>query len=243
MATPSTSSKARSIKPRQELTTLAFENTFVRELPGDPVLTNVPRQVRNAALHARRSDAGRRAAAARLVGRRRRACWASPAPSRARGQRRSAGRQSRAARHAALRRALRRTPVRQLGRAARRRPRDHARRSHRHRRQPLRAAAEGRRPHALFAHRRRPRGAALFGARVHVQRGDALPRRADHARAEPRRHRRSRHPRHVLRRQPRSPSPARSCAASRRRSCASAISRSSPRSEELERAASGSRTT
>ena len=45
------------------------------------------------------------------------------------------------------------------------------------------AAAEGRRPHALLAHRRRPRGAALVAARVRLQRGDALARRADHARA------------------------------------------------------------
>ena len=27
---------------------LSFENTFVRDLPADPVLTNVPRQVSNA---------------------------------------------------------------------------------------------------------------------------------------------------------------------------------------------------
>ncbi|MDB5809771.1 MAG: hypothetical protein JWN94_1893, partial [Betaproteobacteria bacterium] len=31
-----------------DLTALAFENTFVRELPGDPVITNMPRAVRNA---------------------------------------------------------------------------------------------------------------------------------------------------------------------------------------------------
>ena len=53
-------------------------------------------------------------------------------------------------------------------------------------RRALRAAVERRRPNAVFAHRRRPRGAALFGARIHVQRSDALSRRADDARAEPR---------------------------------------------------------
>ena len=88
------------------------------------------------------------------------------------------------------------------GRAARRRPRHHAGRDHRHRRHAPGAAAQGRRPHAVLAHRRRPRGAALVAARVRVQRGDALPRRADDARAEPRRHRRAGDPRHVLRRQP-----------------------------------------
>src|SRR5215210_9387055 len=31
------------------LSELAFENSFVRELPGDPILNNVPRQVRHAA--------------------------------------------------------------------------------------------------------------------------------------------------------------------------------------------------
>src|SRR4051812_19968365 len=31
------------------LNALAFENTFVRELPADPVLDNVPREVRHAA--------------------------------------------------------------------------------------------------------------------------------------------------------------------------------------------------
>src|SRR5712692_6061527 len=31
-----------------DLPDLAFENTFVRELPGDPVLVNIPRQVKNA---------------------------------------------------------------------------------------------------------------------------------------------------------------------------------------------------
>src|SRR5215213_11302737 len=37
---------ADSLVPLSEL---AFENSFVRELPGDPVLNNVPRQVRHAA--------------------------------------------------------------------------------------------------------------------------------------------------------------------------------------------------
>ncbi len=57
-------------------------------------------------------------------------------------------------------------------------------------------------PDAVLAHRRRPRGAALVDPRVPVQRGDASPRRADHARAEPGRHRRAGGARHVLRRPP-----------------------------------------
>ena len=44
-----------------------FENTFVRDLPADPVATNVPRQVRERELHARRADAGGGAAAACVV--------------------------------------------------------------------------------------------------------------------------------------------------------------------------------
>ena len=91
-------------------------------------------------------------------------------------------------------------------------------------RRALGAAAEGRGPDAVFAHRRRPRGAALVGPRVPVQRGDASPRRADHARAQPGRDRRAGRARHVLRRPSRAPSRARSCAASRRRSSASATS-------------------
>ncbi len=68
------------------------------------------------------------------------------------------------------------------------------------RRRALGAAAEGRRADAVFAQRRWPRGAALVGARVPVQRGDASPGRADHARAVPGRHRRAGGARHVLRR-------------------------------------------
>ena len=133
-------------------------------------------------------------------------------------------RQCAARRHAAVCGELRRPPVRPLGGAARRRSRDHAGRSHQRGRRALGAAAEGRRAHAVFAHRRRPRGAALVGPRVPVQRGDASSRRADHARAEPGGDRRGGRARHVLRRPPAAPSRARSCAASRRRSCASATS-------------------
>jgi hypothetical protein len=53
----------------------------------------------------------------------------------------------------------------------------------------LRTAAQGRRPDAVLAPRRRARRAALVDPRVPVQRGDASPRRADDARAEPGRHR------------------------------------------------------
>ena len=215
---------------------LAFDNAFVRSLPADPVLANRPRQVQQRLLHARRSDAGRRAAPARLVRRR----WAGSSASRAPSAPTDPlvevlARQSRAARHAALRGALRRPPVRPLGRAARRRPRDHAGRAPRRRRHAPGTAAEGRGPHALLAHRRRPRGAALLAARIPLQRGDALARRADHARAQPRRHRRAGGARHVLRRQSARRSRAPSSAASRPRSCASAISRSSPRRESTTR--------
>lgn len=43
----STAAVARRQEPR-DLAEASFENTFVRELPGDPVADNVPRQVRNA---------------------------------------------------------------------------------------------------------------------------------------------------------------------------------------------------
>ena len=178
-----------------------FDASFVSELPGDAVLTNVPRQVSDAA-YTRVDPSPVRAP--RLIG------WSDavagllgldPRASR-RTRLRKFRRQSRVARHAAVRRALRRAPVRQLGRAAGRRPRDHARRGRRRtsgERYDIQLKGAG--PNAVFAHRRRPRGAALVGARVHVQRSDALSRRADDARAEPRRDRRNRHPRHVLRRQ------------------------------------------
>ena len=39
---------ARRSRSLADLAELAFDNSFVRELPGDPVLTNVPRQVSNA---------------------------------------------------------------------------------------------------------------------------------------------------------------------------------------------------
>ena len=125
---------------------------------------------------------------------------ASPPRSSTGAGRRGARRQSGASRHAAVRGALRRTPVRSLGGAARRWPRDHPRRSRGPGRGAPRPAAQGGRKDAVFAHGRRPRGAALLGARVHVQRGHASPRRADHAGAEPRGHRGIGGARHVLRR-------------------------------------------
>ena len=41
-----------------DLCELSFDNSFVRELPGDPVLHNVPRAGAKRLLHARRSDTG-----------------------------------------------------------------------------------------------------------------------------------------------------------------------------------------
>ena len=41
-------SRPQPVSSPAELSALRFENTFVEELPGDPVLTNVPRQVRGA---------------------------------------------------------------------------------------------------------------------------------------------------------------------------------------------------
>jgi uncharacterized protein YdiU (UPF0061 family) len=40
--------RAKRARPLVDLTELAFENSFVRDLPADPVLVNVPRQVANA---------------------------------------------------------------------------------------------------------------------------------------------------------------------------------------------------
>ena len=77
--------------------------------------------------------------------------------------------------------------------------------------------------------RRRSRRAALVGARVPVQRGDASPGRADHPRAEPGGHRRAGRARHVLRRSSARPSRARSSAVWRLRSSASATSSCRPR--------------
>ena len=163
---------------------------------GQPVAPGTQRLV-----YASRSDAGRRAEAPRLVGCARRISGyrATDEP----GRDRRARRQPCAARHEAVCRALRRAPIRPLGGPARRRPRHHAGRGHRHRRHAPGTAAERRRPHALLAHRRRPRGAALLAARVRVQRGDVLPRCADDARPEPGGNRRTGDPRHVLRRAPR----------------------------------------
>ena len=109
-----------------DLSELSFDNSFVRELPADPLLHNVPRQVRDAC-YTRVDPTPVRIAAH---------CWpgpmrwaemlgASPPRSSTGAGRRSARRQSGASGHAALRRALRRTPVRSLGGAARRRPRHH----------------------------------------------------------------------------------------------------------------------
>ena len=111
-------------------------------------------------------------------------------------------RQRVAAGHGSVRRELRRPPVRPLGRTTRRWPRDHARRNARRARQALGTATQGCGPDAVLAQRRWPRGAALVDPRIPVQRSDAPPRRADHARTEPGRHRRVGRARHVVRRQP-----------------------------------------
>ena len=151
---------------------------------------------------ARPADTGRPAGAyPRAQGRGRRR-WTPP---RTRGRRPLAGpggRRPPLRREGARRGELRRPPVRPLGRAARRRARDHARRSRERVGAALGAAAQGRRPDALLAQRRRPRGAALVDPRVPLQRGDAPPRRADDARAEPGGDRRAGRARHVLRRPP-----------------------------------------
>ena len=183
-----------------DLCDLSFDNGFVRELPARPGAAQRAAPGARRLLHARRSDAGRIADIAGLVR------FGGPNAGRVapaivhRPCRRGARRQSRAARDAAVRGALRRASVRPLGGAARRWPRHHARRSRGPGRGAPRPAAQGGGTNAVFAHRRRPRGAALLGARVHVQRGHASPRRADHAGAEPRVHRGPGGARHVLRR-------------------------------------------
>ena len=124
--------------PRRVLADLACSTGIpVAELPADPVADNVPRQVPGACYTAHRADAG---AAPRLLG------WSHAgrrARDRAASTCRRARRQSGPARHATLRGTLRRAPVRDLGRTARRRPGDHARRDRRRRRQPPGAAAQG----------------------------------------------------------------------------------------------------
>ena len=169
-----------------------FDNRFVRELPGDPET-------------ARASPGARRAVVARRSRRRspRRACSrirrevaallgldaddiASPSVRRGvRRQRAAAGHGSptppataatSSATGPASSATAARSPSARCVNAARR---------------ALGAAAQGRGPDAVLAQRRRPRGAALVDPRVPLQRGHAPPRRADHARAEPGRHRRA----------------------------------------------------
>ena len=201
---PNESTTVLAAPPRAgELASLRFDNAFVRELPGDPETGSRRRQVYGALYSRVDPDAGRRAPAAGVLGRGRGA---------ARHQR---GRGALAALRARSSPATRGVDgmepyaanygghqfgswAGQLGdgraitlgetiNAARR---------------ALGAAAQGRGPDAVLAHGRRARGAALVGARVPVQRGDAPPRRPDDARAVPGRDRRERGARHVLRRQP-----------------------------------------
>ena len=169
--------------------------------PADPVRDQRAAPGGERLLHARRADAGRGAAAARLV----RALGEYLGIARPGERHRTGARGARPA--TACCRACSRTPrataatssATGRGSSATAAPSRSARSSPRDGSAPG-AAAQGRRHDALLAHRRRPRGAALVAARVRVQRGDARPRRADHARAEPRRHRRAGDPRHVLRR-------------------------------------------
>ena len=221
--------KQAIMRERSPRATLALRQHFVATLPADPVLVNRPRQVQNACytrveptpvaaprLLAWSDDAGRAA--------RHRA----PATPAAGG--RGARRQPRAAGHAALRGALRRAPVRPLGRAARRRPRHHAGRSRSTRdgeRWELQLKGAGRTPYSRTADGRAVLRSSLreflCSEAMHhlgVPTTRALSLVGD---------RRAGGARHVLRRQSARPSRARWCAASRRRSCASATSRSSPR--------------
>jgi tellurite resistance protein len=119
---------------------------------------------------------------------------------------------------------LRRPPVRPLGGPARRRPRDQPRRGGgRRRRASTSCSSRAPAPRRTRA-RRRARGAALVDPRVRLQRGDAPPRRADHARAVAGRPPARRSCATCSTTATRATSPARSSAASRRPSCASATS-------------------
>ena len=201
----------------------------MRELPGDPVTVNVPRAGAQRLLYARRADAGGGAAAAWLVGCARRIPRLHVRPRRQAGGR-SARRQSRAAGHAAVCGALRRPPVRPLGRAAGRWPRDHARRGRIDATASARSCssrAPGPTPYSRTADGRAVLRSSLreFMCSEAMHHLGVPTTRALSLVA----HRRDGGARHVLRRPSARPSPARSCAASRRRSCASAISRSTRR--------------
>ena len=147
-----------------ELGDMKFDNRFVRGLPGDPETHNGSRQVSNACYT--RVDPTP-VKAPRLL------AWADPVgemlgiarPNSATGPGGSGTRrQLHPARHAALRRALRRASVRPLGGPARRWARDYAGRSARPGRHSPRVAAQGRGQDTIFAYCRRPGGFALFGA-------------------------------------------------------------------------------
>ncbi len=181
---------------------LNFDNAFVRDLPGDPEAGPGPRQVEGALYsHVAPTPvpAPQLLAHAREV-----ATLLDLRPTRPeqRSVRAGVRWQRPAGGHAAVGQQLRWPPVRAMGRPAGRRPRDLAGRGGQRPRPALGTAAEGGRPHAVLARGRRARGAALVDPRVPVQRGDAPPGRADHARVEPGRYRARRGARHVLRRPP-----------------------------------------
>ena len=97
------------------------------------------------AVFAGRSHAGGAPRLLRIRARWRR-CWASASGCRVAGICAGVRRQRAARWHAAVRGQLRRAPVRQLGRATRRRPRDHAGRNDQRGGRALGAAAQGRGP-------------------------------------------------------------------------------------------------
>ena len=122
-----------------------------------------------------------------------RAAGRRPRPGRRRscGHRRgpAADRQRRTRRRDAGRPGLRRSPVRRLLTAARRRPGAVAGRDRRPRREPARPAPQGLRPDAVLPGRRRPRRGRPDAAGVPRQRGHARARRPDHPVAGRGRHR------------------------------------------------------
>ena len=209
---------------------LRFDNSFVRSLPADPIEGPQARQVRGACFSFVSPTAVREPRlvavsreVAELLGLSANEC---AAPEFAAGVRR----QCSSCRHAS------RTPRATAATSSATGPgssatgaRSRSARSSTRGGERWELQLKGAGPRPYSRTRRRPRGAALVAARVPVQRGDASPRRADDARADPGRHRRIGRARHALRRPSARPSRARWSAASRRRSCASATSRSAPR--------------
>ena len=168
-----------------DLADLRFETRSCASCRATPCSTNVPRQVRNAVLLARRPDAGERAAAPG---------W-SDAVARCSALRVRPATGAAVEGHwpaTACCRACSPTPPATAGTSSATGPASSATGARsRSARSSLATATAAScssraRADAVLPPRRRAGGAALVRARVPVQRGDALPRRADHARAEPR---------------------------------------------------------